>query len=155
MSGPLTDPVDAIVAIMEQGFDPAFGEAWNRRQVSEALALPNTHYFLADRTGHAPIDCAASVGFLLSRHGADEEELLLLAVLPDQRRRGIAAALIERFAAEATTRDVSRLFLQMRDGNDAETLYRAHGFIPIGRRCEYYRGPTDKRIDAITFARTL
>jgi ribosomal-protein-alanine N-acetyltransferase len=155
MSGPLTDPVDAIVTIMGRAFDPAFGEAWNRRQVSEALVLPNTHYFLADGIGRAPADCADAAGFLLSRHGADEEELLLLAVLPDKRRRGIAGALIERFSAEAAARDVSRLFLQMRDGNDAERLYRAHGFVPIGRRREYYRGPADKRIDAITFARTL
>jgi ribosomal-protein-alanine N-acetyltransferase len=149
------DPVDAIVAIMERGFDPAFGEAWNRRQVSDALVLSNTHYFLADETGGVPDHFADAVGFLLSRHGADEEELLLLAVVPEKRRRGIAGALIARFAAEAVERDVSRLFLQMREGNEAETLYRAHGFDPIGRRREYYRGPAGERIDAITFARTL
>ncbi len=26
------DPVDAIMAVMDAAFDPAFGEAWNRRQ---------------------------------------------------------------------------------------------------------------------------
>lgn len=155
MSRPNADPVDAIVAIMEQGFDPAFGEAWNRRQVSEALILPNTHYLLADAAGRVPSALADAAGFLLSRHGADEEELLLLAVLPAMRRRGIAASLIARFAAEAAKRDVSKLFLQMREGNEAETLYRAHGFAPIGRRREYYRGPAGERIDAITFVRML
>lgn len=155
MSRPNTDPVDAIVAVMELGFDPAFGEAWNRRQVSDALVMSNTHYLLADETGGAPADFIDAAGFLLSRYGADEEELLLLAVVPDKRRRGIAGALLTRFAAEAAARDVSRLFLQMREGNAAETLYRAHGFVPIGRRREYYRGPAGERIDAITFAREL
>ena len=59
MSRPNADPVDAIVAVMEQGFDPAFGEAWNRRQVSDALIMSNTHYLLADETGGAPADFGA------------------------------------------------------------------------------------------------
>lgn len=152
MSSTMCDPVDAIMAVMEVAFDPVFGEAWNRRQVSDALVLPNSHYLLADASGHAPDDPSEAVGFLLSRHGADEEELLLLAVAPDMRRRGVAAALITRFTADAAGRGIARLFLQMREGNHAETLYRAHGFLPVGRRREYYRGPGGNRIDAITFS---
>ena len=152
MSSTVCDPVDAIMAVMETAFDPAFGEAWSRRQVSDALVLSNTHYLLADVSGRAPGDPSEAVGFLLSRHGADEEELLLLAVAPDVRRRGVAAALITRFAADAAGRGIARLFLQMREGNQAETLYRAHGFLPVGRRREYYRGPGGNRIDAITFS---
>ena len=155
MSSAVCDPVDAIMAVMEAAFEPAFGEAWNRRQVSDALILANSHYLLADASGRAPGDPSDAVGFLLSRQGADEEELLLLAVAPAVRRRGVAAALIARFVAEAASRGVARLFLQMREGNQAEALYRAHGFLPIGRRREYYRGPGGSRIDAITFARVL
>lgn len=151
----LADPVDAIMAVMDAAFDPAFGEAWNRRQLGDALILGNSHYFLADAAGRAPDDLGETAGFLLSRGAADEEELLLLAVLPDARRRGIGGTLIERFAADAAKRGVARLFLQMREGNEAEALYRAHGFAPIGRRREYYRGPGSHRIDAITFARSL
>lgn len=149
------DPVDAIMDVMERAFDPAFGEAWSRRQVSDALTLPNSYYFLADAAGGEPRSPADAVGFLLSRQGADEEELLLLAVCPTLRRRGIAGSLIARFAADASRRGVARLFLQMREGNAAEALYRMHDFVPVGRRREYYRGPDGNRIDAITFARTL
>lgn len=149
------DPVDAIMTVMERAFDPAYGEAWSRRQVSDALMLPNTYYFLADPHADEPVDLAEAAGFLLSRQGADEEELLLLAVSPAERRRGIAGSLIARFAADARSRGVARLFLQMREGNAAEALYRSHDFVPIGRRREYYRGPGGDRIDAITFARTL
>lgn len=149
------DPVDAIMAVMERAFDPAFGEAWNRRQVSDALVVPGSHVWLAGVDGGEPGRADETAGFLLSRQAADEEELLLLAVVPEARRRGIAAALIERFASSAKSRGVARLFLQMREGNAAETLYRAQGFEPIGRRSEYYRGGAGHRIDAITFARPL
>ena len=155
MSSIALDPVDAIMAVMDRAFDPAFGEAWTRRQVSDALIVPNSHYWLADPTGAEPQSPAGTAGFLLSRHGADEEELLLLAVVPALRRRGIASALIERFACDAAGRGVTRLFLQMREGNAAERLYRAHGFEPIGRRREYYRSASGRRIDAITFGRPL
>jgi len=151
----VVDPVDAIMTVMERAFDPTFGEAWNRRQVSDALVLSNTYYLLADTSGCAPADPSETAGFLLSRRAADEEELLLLAVAPDMRRRGVAAALIARFATEAASRGIARLFLQMREGNQAEALYRALGFAPIGRRREYYRGPGGNRIDAITFARPV
>lgn len=155
MSSTICDPVDAIMMVMETAFDPVFGEAWTRRQVSDALIVSNTHYFLADVSGSEPHDPSDTAGFLLSRHGADEEELLLLAVAPQMRRRGVAGSLISRFAADAAARGVSQMFLQMREGNTAEALYRAHGFLPVGRRREYYRGPNGSRIDAITFARTL
>lgn len=151
----MTDDIDAIMAVMERAFDPAYGEAWNRRQVGEALVMPGTHYLLADASGAEPAGPADTAGFLLSRHGADEEELLLLAVRPEMRRRGIAGALLARFFDEAAARGVARLFLQMRDGNLAEALYRANGFDPIGRRREYYQAASGDRIDAITFARTL
>lgn len=149
------DPVDAIMMVMREAFDPAFGEAWTRRQVSDALLLSTSRCFLADDSGREPGDLRNTAGFLLSRQGADEEELLLLAVSPARRRRGIGGALIARFAEDAAARGVARLFLQMREGNAAEALYRASDFVPIGRRREYYRGPDGSRIDAITFARTL
>jgi ribosomal-protein-alanine N-acetyltransferase len=43
----------------------------------------------------------------------------------------------------------------MRDGNPAESLYRHHGFAPIGRRPKYYRTTDGERIDAITFSRDM
>lgn len=155
MTSPAVDPVDAIMAVMRRAFDPMYGEAWNRRQVSDALVVPGSHYWLADATGGEPVLPDETAGFLLSRHAADEEELLLLAVVPESRRKGIASILIERFAADARARGITRLFLQMRAGNPAEGLYRAHGFEPIGRRAEYYRGGAGDRIDAITFGRML
>lgn len=155
MNASVFDPIDAIMAVMEAAFDPVYGEAWTRRQVSDALIVSNTHYLLGGDSEQEPTTVADTGGFLLSRHGADEEELLLLAVAPQMRRRGIASSLIARFASEAANRGVKRLFLQMREGNPAESVYRANGFLPVGRRRDYYRGPNGCRIDAITFVREI
>ena len=149
----MTDDLDRIMAVMEAAFDPAYGEAWTRRQVGDALVLPNTFYLLAGPDGRAPGDGEEAAGFILSRGAADEEELLLIAVDPRHRGRGVGAALIERVVAEARARGAVRLFLEMREGNPAETLYRRSGFAVVGRRRAYYRRGTGAPIDAITFAR--
>ena len=149
----MIDDLDRITAVMEAAFDPAFGEAWTRPQVEDALILPNTHYLLAGSDGRAPVQGAEAAGFVLSRGAADEEELLLLAVHPRHRGRGIGSALLERFIAEAGARGAVRLFLEMREGNPAESLYRRHGFANIGRRRAYYRRGSGAPLDAITFAR--
>jgi ribosomal-protein-alanine N-acetyltransferase len=149
----MTDDLDRIMEVMEAAFDPAFGEAWNRRQVSDSLLLPNTHYLLAAANGHSPREGQPAAGFALSRGAADEEELLLIAVHPDHRGRGIGGALLERFIAAAGARGAARLFLEMREGNSAESLYRRHGFESVGRRRHYYRRGSASPLDAITFAR--
>jgi [ribosomal protein S18]-alanine N-acetyltransferase len=149
----MSDDLDRIMAVMDAAFDPAFGEAWNRRQVGDALHLPNTFYLLAGPDGRAPAEDEPVAGFVLSRGAADEEELLLIAVTPECRGRGVGTALLERFIAAAEARGAARLFLEMRDGNPAESLYRRHGFASVGRRRAYYRRGTSTPLDAITFAR--
>ncbi len=149
----MTDDVDRIMAVMEAAFDPAFGEAWTRRQVSDSLLMPNTHYVLAAADGRAPREGEPAAGFTLSRGAADEEELLLIAVHPAHRGHGVGSALLERFIAAASSRGVRRLFLEMREGNRAESLYRRHGFESVGRRRHYYRRGSTSPLDAITFAR--
>ncbi|MEO0057507.1 MAG: hypothetical protein RIT17_960, partial [Pseudomonadota bacterium] len=37
---PCPATIDRIMAVMEAAFDPAYGEAWNRRQVADALSMP-------------------------------------------------------------------------------------------------------------------
>lgn len=148
----MTDDLDRIMAVMEAAFDPAYGEAWTRAQVEDALILPNTHCLLAGGDGGAPAEGDEAAGFALSRLAADEEELLLIAVDPRHRGRGIGSALMERFIGAAMERGATRLFLEMREGNPAESLYRRHGFAAIGRRRAYYRRGTGAPLDAITFA---
>lgn len=146
------DDIDRIMAVMAAAFDSDFGEAWNRRQVEDALLVGNCHYGLIARGGNQPEAGESVAGFFLSRHGVEEEELLLLGVDPDARRRGLGAALLARYAAEASARGARRLLLEMRRGNPAEALYLNFGFLPVGERSNYYRAPGGLRLDAVTFA---
>jgi ribosomal-protein-alanine N-acetyltransferase len=150
----MVDDLDRIMGVMDAAFDPAFGEAWTRRQVGDALVLPNTFHLLAGPDGQPAGEAGEAAGFVLSRGAADEEELLLIAVDPRHRGRGVGSALLDRFIAEARARGAARLFLEMREGNPAESLYRRHGFERVGLRRAYYRRGTGTPLDAITFARS-
>ena len=152
---PAPDDVDRIMAVMQTAFAPEYVEAWNRRQVEDALLLGNCHYRLLAPTGAEPEGHEQAAGFFLSRHGFEEEELLLLAVDPACRRKGIGSKLLILLANDAKARGAKRLFLEMRRGNPAELLYQAHDFSPIGERYNYYRTLSGDRLDAITFCKDL
>jgi len=149
------DHIDQIMAVMAEAFDPEFGEAWNRRQVEDAMLAGYCHYLLAGPDGEVPEPGDPVAGFSMSRHGYEEEELLLFAIAPAFRRRGAGGRLLARFAVAAQQRGAARLLLEMRRGNPAEALYRAQGFEPIGLRKDYYRTRSGTRLDAITFAREI
>lgn len=151
----MKDDLDRIMDVMEAAFDPAWAEAWNRRQVSDSLTLPHTHYLLAGAEGEPLASESEAAGFALTRFAPGEEELLLIGVRPDLRGKGIGCALLTRAFIEARGRGAERMFLEMRDNNPAVSLYRRMGFEPIGRRKAYYRLPSGQFLDAITFGRDL
>jgi len=82
-------------------------------------------------------------------------ELLLIGVLPDVQRRGVGARLLDDFLERAGEDDVSRVHLEVRDGNPAIGMYRSAGFSPVGRRRNYYQALDGNRYDAITLSREL
>ena len=136
---PPGDALDKLMAVMEAAFDPAYGEAWSRRQVEDALLLGNCHYRLIAATGQGPLPGERAAGFFLSRTGVEEEELLLLAVEPGARRLGLGQKLLDWLSADARGRGAERLLLEMRRGNPAGNLYSRNGFTQIGIRPNYYR----------------
>lgn len=146
----MTDDIDHIMAVMTAAFEPEWGEAWTRRQITDSLILPTTFYRLIGPDG-APPTTEMAAGFTLTRSITGEEELLLIAVIPAYRGRGLGRKLLEHLETDARSRGAEQLFLEMRSNNPAEKLYRARGFIPIGNRKNYYRIKNGNRLDAITF----
>lgn len=145
------DDVDRIMRVMDAAFAPEFGEAWNRRQVSDSLLSGYCRYGLIAPDGAPQIEQGEeTAGFFLSRAIIDEEELLLFAIAPQYRRRGLGHALLTRFIQEAQSNGMIRVFLEMRRDNPAGLLYAAHGFKHLGIRNSYYRTPTGLRLDAIS-----
>ena len=137
-----------VNAIMQEAFDPRFGEAWTKAQCLGMLSLPDVWLTLAAVDG-------ADLGFALARSTGPDAELLLLAIRPAARRRGIGGALLRATIAEARSRDSANLFLEVRAGNDAAHLYLREGFTSIGHRKDYYRGRGGQLFDAQTFSRKL
>ena len=146
--------LEAVMAIMETSFDARWREAWTRGQVRDSLDMPSTFLVLVDADGE-PLSDGDAAGFVLSRQALDEEELLLIAVRPQDRGRGLGRRLIESYAEVAQRRGVHRIFLEMRANNPAHSLYLRSGFVPIGTRPRYYRAADGQALDAITFARHL
>jgi ribosomal-protein-alanine acetyltransferase len=84
------------------------------------------------------------VGFLVTRTTApDEGEILNIAVEPSGRRAGIARILLETLLASSR-----RIwFLEVRESNNgAINLYKTLGFLPAGRRENYYHEPAEAAI---------
>lgn len=140
--------LDAVMRVMDESFDPAFGEAWTASQCAGLLPMPGVWLSLA-RDGNSVR------GFALGRVVAGEAELLLLAVSKDAQRRGIGRLLVQRFADVAQARGARTLFLEVRDGNPAVRLYDTFGFREIGRRPKYYTGRDGQLYDALTLQRPV
>lgn len=146
-----SDAIDRIMEVMAGAFAPEFGEAWNRRQVSDSLLLTGTAYCLIGAEGSIdPEPEVATAGFALTRSVFDEEELLLFAVLPQYRGQGLGAALLTEVIARARLRGIRRLFLEMRRNNPAGKLYTGFGFRTVGVRPGYYRTVSGERLDALS-----
>lgn len=147
VEGGLAD-LPAVMAVMDDSFDPRFGEAWTASQCAGLLPLPGVWLALAR-------DGDAVAGFSLARMVTDEAELLLLAVRRTEQGRGIGHALLADFAASASQRGVRRLHLEVRDGNPAAGLYEQDGYSLAGRRRDYYLGSDGRRYDALTMMKKV
>lgn len=144
------EEIDAVMTVMNDAFGDKFGEAWTRSQLSGILPMGGVFLMAA-------IDRASEtvVGFSLSRTVADESELLLIAVLRGEQRRGVGTLLLDHFLDRARKAGISRVHLEVRDGNPAIDMYHSAGFSPVGRRRNYYHAVNGKRYDAITLASEL
>lgn len=140
--------LESVMQVMEDSFDPAYGEAWSAPQCAGLLPMPGVWLVLAR-------DGDEAVGFALGRLVLTEAELLLLAVKKKARQRGIGKSLLNRFVEDARDRGAAKLYLEVRDGNWAVKLYNDGGFQEVGRREKYYTGSDGQIYDSITLSRTI
>ena len=84
-------------------------------------------------------DGAIIVGYLCLWEIGDEIHVTNVAVHPGRRREGIARSLLAGLLAEAQSRDVRLIVLEVRPSNrEAIALYESFGFKVAGRRRGYY-----------------
>ena len=88
-------------------------------------------------------------GFIVARRIDKEWELENVAVRRTSRRQGLGRALVEHLLELAHEASAARLFLEVRESNQAaRRLYSQLGFLEIGRRRGYYSHPVE---DAVTY----
>lgn len=103
-----------------------------------------SHVLLAARTA------GRLVGVAVGAVAVDDADVEMVAVAPDQRRRGIARALTEALCTALFAHGVERVLLEVRAANaPAVQLYVSLGFREVARRTSYY-GPGE---DALVLAR--
>ena len=122
----------ALLAEIHAAAFPA-PDVWSRNVISLQLDLPTT-FGLIDPAG----------GFILGRVTVDEAEILTIAVIPTQRRRGLGTRLLCAAMDHAAHMGATTMFLEVAVTNHAaRRLYDAHGFIDVGLRRHYYSDGSD------------
>ena len=87
------------------------------------------------------------IGFIIGRQVGGEAEILNPAVILTKRRKGEGGGLLKAALEEFRSRGVSRVFLEVRESNEAAiAFYEKHGFSRTGRRAGYYRDPDEAAI---------
>ncbi len=94
-------------------------------------------------------------GFAICQVVLDEASLFNLAVDPAFQRRGIGRQLLSELTEQLLARQVTTLWLEVRESNSAAIqLYQSLDFNEVSRRRNYYPTPTGRE-DALLMALVL
>ena len=114
-----------------------FSEPWSENSIFSELANPLSLWLVA-------MDGDAVAGYVGSQSVMGESDMMNIAVHPQYRRKGIAAALVDALVAQLKENGNYCLTLEVRISNaPAIALYQKLGFQQVGRRPNYYRSPKE------------
>jgi ribosomal-protein-alanine N-acetyltransferase len=132
--------LSAVIAL-----ERAVSEAphWAERDYNDVLSGTGVRRGLFVVDGEDTLDGFA-VGKVI---GAGLAELESVAVRPGARRRGVGRALCDAVAAWCLEQGATTLELEVRAGSvEAAALYEDLGFVRVGLRRAYYRGPVEDAV---------
>jgi ribosomal-protein-alanine N-acetyltransferase len=148
----------------------AFDKPWSAAEIAGLMENPAVFALVSrDAPPHdvAPSDAAPNdhgandrtpnpaKGFVLAWAAAGDAELLTVAVIPEARRKGVAASLVSAASVTALVRGAASMHLEVAQDNlAARALYAKLGYEEAGRRHAYYAGEGGF-VDAIVMKRTL
>lgn len=143
-AGPLHAKVIAAIHALSGPDRP-----WTAEEIGALMGAPGAIGLIAEAGGRPG-------GFLLARAAGGEAEILLLAVAPDRRRRGLATALLEAACRRARDLGARACFLEVAvDNGAALALYRRTGFVRSGARPGYFERAEGPPADALVLRRDL
>ena len=141
----IIDTTETQLEQIEKIEQQCFSCPWTLDQLRSQLS-DDRHVFLA-----AVAESGAVLGYVGMMFVLDEGYISNVAVAPDFRRQGVADALISALMTRAEELALAFVTLEVRTGNEpAKSLYAKHGFVPVGRRKNYYDLPKE---DAILMTR--
>lgn len=147
---PLISPATSRdAARLAQIHAASFHRGWGEGEFESMLAERNTlvHRLRLGRR---------TAGFIVSRIGADEAEILSVALDPNQRGRGFSRDLLLTHLGHLAGRGVRTVFLEVEENNEpARRLYDRAGFAVVGRRERYYLQPGGEQLNALLMRRDL
>jgi ribosomal-protein-alanine N-acetyltransferase len=125
----------AMLAVMSRDLiEDGLGWRYRTQSLRQLIADPETVTLVA-RSG------VAVAGFGIMKFGDERAHLVLLAVRPDYRRRGIARRVIQWLVESAATAGVASIHVELRARNTgAYAFYRTIGFAETLRLPGYYSG---------------
>ena len=135
----LANPADArgIAEMSRDYVEYGLGWSWTPARVLKAIRDGATNVALVRGQG-------AVQGFGIMRYGEQKAHLVLLAVEPAERKRGLGAILLGWLEKSAATAGIERVQLEARADNPvAIAFYRDQGYEEAGTVRGYYRGEVD------------
>ena len=112
-------------------------DPWSGELFRAALECPDTVLLAAEK------EDGAVLGYAVLSEVLDEGNLDKIDVDPRCRLKGVADALLSALT-DFGRNSLSVLYLEVRASNlPAIALYEKHGFVPVGRRKNYYESPRE------------
>ena len=119
----------AVMVLEQELFAP---DTWTEWMYRDELAQPGTRHYLVAVDGDELLGYAGLIAY------PDEAHIATIGVTGARQHEGIGALLLDTLLAEADSRSPVVLLEVRADDEATQAFYRRRGFVPIGRRPNYY-----------------
>lgn len=132
----------------------SFSDPWTAKAFLETLSLDYAYYYVAEETAEEGVQAVFAgaaekkkchiIGICGLRNIAGEGEITNVSVDIRYRRKGVAAALLQRVLEKGAKLGIGDFTLEVRNGNlPAIRLYEKFGFKGEGVRRDFYANPRE------------